>query len=143
MACHNLCSTLSPPPKLRALLGLGLNCCHRPTQLFKLTVVNDLVKRFKRDIYTKMFFAHIKSEWKPNQLFIRSPWEPNTTDLKPNLMPYQGRLLRLLEASNDFIVFPSDKNLGLVILERAEYIRRAHIDHLSGSRTYKQLTETG
>jgi hypothetical protein len=57
-------------------------------------------------------------------------------------MPYQGRLLRLLKASDDFIIFPSDKNLGPVILERAEYIRRAHIDHLSDSRTYKQLTET-
>jgi hypothetical protein len=166
MTCHNLCSTLSPPPKLRALLGLGLNFCPRPTQPVKLTVVNDLVKRFKRDIYTKMSFAHIESEWKPNQLFIRSPWEPNAADLppefrarvtyllgllrakfsqrrvKPNLTPYQGRLLRLLKASDDFIIFPSDKNLGPVILKRAEYIRRAHADHLSDSRTYKQLTET-
>jgi hypothetical protein len=166
MACHNLCSTLTPPPKLRALLGLGLTYCPRPTQPVKLTVVNDLVKRFKRDIYTKMFFAHIESEWKPNQLFIRSSWEPTASDLPPefrarvtyfirrlrakftqqrvmsNLTPYQGRLLRLLKASDEFIVFPSDKNLGPVILERAEYIRRAHVDHLCDPRTYKQLTAT-
>jgi hypothetical protein len=166
MACHNLCSTLTPPPKLRALLGLGLNFCPRPTRPVQLTVVNDLVKRFKRDIYTKMFFAHIESEWKPNQLFLRSSWEPNAPDLppefrarvtyflrllraqftqrrvKPNLTPYQGRLLRVLKASDDFIVFPSDKNLGPVILERTEYIRRAHTDHLCNSTTYKQLTKT-
>jgi hypothetical protein len=166
MACHNLCSTLTPPPKLKALLGLGLNFCPRPTRPVQPTVVDDLVKRFKRDIYTKMFFAHIESEWKANQLFVRSSWEPNAPDLPPefrarvtffirllraqftqrrvtpNLTPYQGRLLRLLKASDEFIVFPSDKNLGPVILERTEYIRRAHADHLSNSTTYKQLTET-
>jgi hypothetical protein len=167
MACHNLCSVLTPPPKLRALLGLGLNFCPRPTQPVKLTLVNDLVKRFKRDICTKKVFAHIESEWKPDQLFPRSTWEPNAYELppefrarvtyfivrclraaftqrraKPNLTPYQGRLLRLLAASDDFIVFPSDKNLGPVILERAECIRRAHTDHLSDSQTYKQLTMT-
>jgi hypothetical protein len=98
MACHILCSTLSPPPKLRALLGLGLNFCPRPTQPVKLTVVNDLVKRFKRDIYTKMFFAHIESEWKPNQLFIRSPWEPNAADLPPELCARVTYFVRLLPA---------------------------------------------
>jgi hypothetical protein len=166
MACHNLCSFLAPPPKLRALLGLGLNFCPRPTNPVKLTVVNDLVKRFRRDIYTKMYFAHLDNEWKPNQLFIRSTWEPDAPDLppefrarvtyflrllranfsskhqriQPNLTPYQGRLLRLLKASTDFIVFPSDKNLGPVILERTEYVRRAHLDHLSDASTYKRLT---
>ena len=121
MACHNLCSNLTPPPKLRALLGLGLNFCPQPTPLaVQLTLVNDLVKQFKRDIYTKMFFPHIESEWKPNLLFLRFSWETNVPHLppefraraayflrllrkqftqrhvKPNLTPYQGRLLRLL-----------------------------------------------
>jgi hypothetical protein len=114
----------------------------------------------------QFFFAHIESKWKPDQLFLRSTWEPNAYELppefrarvtcftrclqaafaqrraKPNLTPYQGRLIRLLAASNDFIVFPSDKNLGPVILERAEHIQRTHTDHLSDSLTCKQLTMT-
>jgi hypothetical protein len=65
MACHNLCSVLTPPPKLHALLGLGLNFCPRPTQPVKLTVVNDLVKRFKRDIHTKANGRPINSSSAP------------------------------------------------------------------------------
>jgi hypothetical protein len=41
--------------------------------------VNDLVK----DICTKMFVVHIENEWKPNQSFIRSSWEPIAANLPP------------------------------------------------------------
>ena len=144
MACHNLCSNLTPP-KVRALLGLGLNFCPQPTQWVQRTVVDDLVKRSKRDIYTKMFSTHIESEWTPNQLFLRSSWEPNAPQSSTRISS-TGRLLfassprtiyptasedeshalprnttsTSLKALDDFIVFP--KNLGPVILDRTEYV---------------------
>ena len=53
----------------------------------------------------------------------------------------QSRLLQSLETSEDFIVFPSDKNLGPALLERSEYITRALKDHLADPNTYQQLSE--
>ena len=50
-------------------------------------------------------------------------------------------MLRQLRNSTDFIVFPTDKNLGPAILERPEYVRRALSDHLLEATTYRRLTE--
>lgn len=59
-----------------------------------------------------------------------------------NLSPFQSHLLDTFSSSTEFIVFPSDKNLGPAILERDEYIRRAMQDHLLDRSTYQQLTES-
>ena len=37
---------------------------------------------------------------------------------KTNLLPYQIRALQLLQRQQDFLICPSDKNLGLAIIEQ-------------------------
>lgn len=44
--------------------------------------------------------------------------------------------------NTDFIVTPTDKNLGPAILERATYKRRCLQDHLLDTTSYRQLTAT-
>jgi hypothetical protein len=99
------------------------------------------------------------------QLFIRSEWEPDPTEiprefqarvshflreLRPkfrsrraesNLTALQTRILQRLKNSDDFIVFPSDKDLGPAILELSEHINRALKDHLADPNVYQQLSE--
>jgi hypothetical protein len=49
-------------------------------------------------------------------------------------------MLATFKHSDDFIIFPADKNLGPCILERREYIRRGFSDHLSDQTTYQSLS---
>jgi hypothetical protein len=165
MSCHNLCTFLLPPKKYSILLGLGLNFCLQPRYTSGPNEFRDASARFRRDAYTKMYFAHLDEPWDPKQLFIRSTWQPDATEIppefiarvdqfirelkpkfrsrrvEPNLTRLQAKLLRLLKDSSDFIIFPTDKNLGPAILERSEYINRALKDHLEDPLTYKQLPE--
>jgi hypothetical protein len=55
-------------------------------------------------------------------------------------LPYQQYLLQVLRNSHRFIVVPTDKNLGPVVLETITYIARAYSDHLSDATTYRQMT---
>jgi hypothetical protein len=165
MSCHNLCTILQPPKKYSTLLGLGLNFCLQPRYTSGPTELRDASDRFRRDMYTKMFFAHLDEPWDPKQLFIRSKWKPDPDtiprefkarvdkflrELKPqfrarrvtpNLTRLQAKLLRHLKDSPDFIIFPTDKNLGPAILERSEYINRALKDHLENPQVYRQIPE--
>jgi hypothetical protein len=59
-----------------------------------------------------------------------------------NLTPYQTKLLEGLRVSDDYIVIPTDKNLGPAILERSEYTKRAFDDHLNDETTYSRLSST-
>jgi hypothetical protein len=166
LSCHNLCTFKQPPKKYSALLGLGFNFCLTPRQTNGPNEIRDASTRFLRDVHTKMFFAHMDDEpWDPKQLFIRSDWEPDPAEIprefqarvshflrelkskfrtrrvESNLTPLQTRLLQAFKNSDDFIVFPSDKNLGPALLERSEYINRALKDHLADPNTYQRLTE--
>ena len=60
---------------------------------------------------------------------------------KTNLLPYQTRVLQLLQQQQDFLVCPCDKNLGPAIIERDDYIKIAMKDHLLDRRTYRRLSE--
>jgi hypothetical protein len=166
MTWHNLCTTCKPPVKLRFLLGLGLNYCVQPRHTSTTTDREDSCSRFRRDIHLRMFFAGSANDWDPNQLFIKSDWAPDPDDIPiefrsrvlhflkcvksayhfkrgpSNLLPYQQYLLYTLRHSQDFIVLPTDKNLGPALLERETYIRRAYNDHLFDDSTYKQFTKT-
>lgn len=126
-----------------------------------------MADRFRRDMHTKLYFADGADEddYDPKTLFIRSGWQPPTSaipidfrarvshflrQLKPqlshnrrtsaNLSPTQRAILRSLRTSNTHLVLPTDKNLGLAILEREMYIKRCYQDHLLDTDTYKQLT---
>jgi hypothetical protein len=166
MTCHNLCSILSPPLLFRTLLGLGLNFCPLPSHTTGEMAVNQTVDRFRKDIHTKIVFAgRPNDDWiNSKQLFIRSKWspDPNQIDIEirarisdflvnlrtkfnsrkaiTNLTPYQTKLLEGLRDSDDFIVIPTDKNLGPAILERRVYTKRAFDDHLNDETTYRRIS---
>lgn len=98
--------------------------------------------KFKRDIYTKIFFVCDRSFYNPTQLCICSDWTPNETDVpielrvqvqqylkhlhtnfkyrqRPNnLTPYQKYLLCTLLNDKQYIIVPADKNMGTCILEQ-------------------------
>ena len=166
--CHNLCTALRPPSYFHLLLGLGLNFCPTPHPT-ALSSINESLARFRRDYHTRIYFSGSPSDFTAGQLFIRSTWEPKQTDISPehqsrellfrksvltlfndghyrrrvpsNLTPYQSHLLRTFRNNTDFIVFPTDKNLGPAILERSIYVRRVLDDHLSDPTIYQRLTE--
>lgn len=56
-----------------------------------------------------------------------------------NLTRNQHDMIRRLRHNEDFIIVPSNKNLGPCILEREEYIARALQDHLLQEKSYRQL----
>ena len=162
LACHNLCTDLPPPANLRLLLGLGLNFCPRP----RLTSFNLKAEttRFRRDMYIKMYFAHLPRKDTQPTLYARSSWSPDPAlidaELRsrtsrflthlapkfikrrspPSLLPCQRHLIHLLRTSNKIMVVMTDKNMGPAIIERRVYIKRAFSDHLHDTATYRQLT---
>ena len=100
----------------------------------------------------------LADNYNPNQLFIRSDWQPSPANIPiefrsrvshflkllsekfrcqrvtSNLSLFQKSLLAKLLNSDDFQVFPSDN-----ILEKSEYITRT-LAHLSDTTTYQQLS---
>jgi hypothetical protein len=67
--------------------------------------------------------------------------DDNHQSRKHNIPPSTRRLIRQIGLDNpDFIVTPTDKNLGPAILERAIYKQRCLQDHLLDTTSYKQLT---
>lgn len=169
-SCHNLCKKLSPPKYFRSLLGLGLKFCPTPSYTTSPYQLNSVLARFHIDFTTKVAFCHKKfdptNEWTPGQLYLRNPdWTgpdrnhiPDEVNirisefmkaLRPmfqkrkvrrNLTPTQERLLDSFTNNPNFLVVPSDKNLGPVLLERDTYVRRCLDDHLL-KPTYERLTK--
>ena len=97
-------------------------------------------------------------------LFIRSNWQPDSHDIPmefkarvsffvkqvgtlfkkriratSSFLPSQYAAYNWLRNNPNFINFPTDKNLGPAIIERERYIRIAFDEHLSDSKTYRQL----
>ena len=61
---------------------------------------------------------------------------------KHNLSFMSRKLLKTLPENKEFIIVPTDKNLGPAILEKSTYINRCLHDHLLDASTYKRLTKT-
>ncbi len=163
-ACHDLCVRLSPPKGYQHLLGLGLKFCVRPRMTCTPKAFSDMAARFRRNVYVKTYFADDPTKFAPDQLYLSSGWKPDDpeipleirarissfqTELRrlfvcktspPNLSPLQRSTLSFLRTDLTFIVFPADKNLGLCIIERDEYIRRVFKDHLLDTKTYQPMT---
>ena len=57
-----------------------------------------------------------------------------------NLFKIQLHLLEKLRQDTNFIVLPSDKNLGPTIMDRSHYIKLVLQQHLLDPNTYEQLT---
>ena len=144
IACHNLCTVLSPPQNFKTLLGMGLTFCPRPS--FTTADLASTKKRLMRDLSLKMFFAHRPSNFDDNKLFIKSDFNPPASKIpseltsrlqrffarlatrfrrrrsKPNLLQHQQQQLRILKQDERLIVVKTDKNLGPAIIERSVYV---------------------
>jgi hypothetical protein len=59
---------------------------------------------------------------------------------KTNLLAHQSRALKALQNQQDFIIAACDKNLGPAIIETEDYIKLAIRDHLSCTKTYRQIS---
>ena len=165
IACHNLCTSHTPPKFYRHVLGLGLKFCPRPAYTTSPNIVKQTTSRFRKDIYTKVLFCHLDNDWNEKQLYIRDPeWDPPSDNIPieirarishfnrvllasfkhrkvgSNLSTPQQQCLTALRNNKDLLVIPSDKNLGPVILDRDEYVRRCFQEHLL-TDNYKELSE--
>jgi hypothetical protein len=60
---------------------------------------------------------------------------------RSNLNKRQEKLLSSLRRAKQFIIMPTDKNLGPAIMERSTYIKRCFDDHLMNKCTYQELDE--
>ena len=58
-----------------------------------------------------------------------------------NLSPLQYKILKELKENKEIIVCLSDKNLGPVVMDRSDYMKRAINDHLSNTNVYTKLSE--
>jgi hypothetical protein len=167
MRFHDLCTTLTPPPNLGSLLGLGDKFCieqgtpHPDWQ--------SSIHRFRRSIRLRHQFEHHEEKEAFNpKMYIPSDYQPKTVAdgpiesqmlsfahqiesasnrhikaLRPkfNLSKHQHSLLTTLKEDDRFVVALSDKNLGPVVIERKIYIQRVFDDHLTKGNTYTRLTE--
>ena len=73
---HNLCTYLTPQPRLGLLLGLGLKFCIKYNTPPKYLLTNAM-ERMKRDVRLKYLFAGKTNNSDFNKkLYIKSDWEP-------------------------------------------------------------------
>lgn len=157
-AFHNLCSTTKLPTSCHSLLGLGLNFCLWPLTTTGKSSID--LHCFYHNVCTKMFFAH--SQTSIPSLFVHSSWEPPmdkilTTHVSTfcqvttllfhwqksfcsNLLPTQRAAFHYLKSLSSFLVIKTDKDLGPVFLECAEYIAWALNEHLLAD-TYQQVSD--
>jgi hypothetical protein len=123
--------------------------------------MNTLEKTFILNL-----FGGTPSTWTPDQLYVKSDyWNPpdeviemslkartsyflcclkqsfQSRRVGSNLSPIQLHTLSILEKSEDFIVCPTNKNLGPCILKREQYIQQQVFSLLNDKDTYLCLSE--
>ena len=156
LAYHNLCTTTQPPVNANRLLGLNLKYCisaSSPKPNLKHTI-GKLVKavRTQHLLTTKKPASkdYIKQIYKPNPYYKPPPASGEleyylhsfTSKLETaiensakkkhngNLTKEQTTILHQLKNNPDFIIMPSDKNLGPAIMNRTAYIDKVLTEHL-------------
>ncbi len=158
LTVHNLCKDKQPPSGTRNLLGLGLKFCYVNPKA-KPDITKCLQKLAYR-IRTKHYLQNNKrtesTEYIP-QLYIKvKGWNPppasntiedelvnfdrhlreasthnNSTRLPyHSLTPLQRSTLQELKSSKDFIIMPTDKNLGPAIMNYETYVQQVLSEHL-------------
>jgi hypothetical protein len=169
LSVHNLCTNTPPPQGTDKLLGLGLKYCvanPKPIQntkqcllklAYKIRTKQYLLQNESKssDIYIPQIYVKLKG-WNPPPAPLDienciTDFERNLQDaiksnkkLKHNynnLTPPQQQTLNLLKNNNEFIIMPTDKNLGPAIMNREEYIQLCLSHHLLTPH-YIQLTKT-
>ena len=159
LTVHNLCSdSQQPPPGTRNLLGLGLKFCHATPRANP--DIKSCLKKLAYKIRTKQFLLdnprHDHSTYIP-QLYVKlKHWNPppasnevedqlvhfekkikaavarNASQKTPysSLTPLQRSTLQELRESKDFIIMPTDKNLGPAIMNYESYVQQVLSEHL-------------
>jgi len=166
---HNLCKEKQLPLGTKNLLGLGLKFCTAPTipspniretlqkLAYKIRTKHYLESTDRNEIneYIPQLYKKIKG-WNPPpatlqtehqlnnfQNNIRKAIQNNTLKYQKffNLTESQHITLKELKNSTDIIILPSDKNLGLAILDYKSYITQILNEHLL-TPSYQQLSPT-
>ena len=168
-AVHNLLFERELPVGTKTLFGNGLNFCLRgrtPTNKLQ-----DTIDRFENDVRrTNYWLKNPKppdqqKKYNPKMYFrSETTFGPNDDDVEeclagfsqdlwraqkrwrgrhpPNLTPRMFHLLNQFKKCDTYIVIEADKNLGVCILEREYYIKRAIEEHLGNSSVYKIISKT-
>ena len=149
-----------PSCRKKNLLGLGVNFCLKYTKPGnKYEETFDILKKDIRRIYFFSDKPEDSSRYIKN-IYIPSKWEFDPAEeiiedqllsferelknaaqrfqvrRKSNITKLQLTTLKKLHKNDNFIVAPSDKNLGPVIMERYKYIKRAIKEHLGDATFY-------
>jgi len=168
LSVHNLCHAIHPPPGINNLLGLGLKYCiatPKPNPDIK-----QCLRKMAYKIRTKHYLLEKNTNISDNyipQLYIKlTNWNPppttedtenrltlfekllttTTTINRSNRSPFtnltynQKQTLQTLKKNSDFIIIPTDKNLGPAILTRQDYISQCLSEHLL-TNNYQQLSD--
>jgi hypothetical protein len=167
LSVHNLCIDNSIPPGTKDLLGLGLKFCLTTPKANP--NIKECLRQMAYKIRTKQYLKHNdKNNITPYipQIYIKvQGWNPppasltienRLTDFEKlisktvhsqrqrsgnsyNLTPNQRQTLNKLKANANYIIMPTDKNLGPAIMNRNEYIKQCLTEHLLTSH-YRQLS---
>jgi hypothetical protein len=167
---HNLCSTIQPPPGTKELLGLNLKFCLAsaiPTPNLK-TSIRRLAYNIRTELYLQNSTSTTENDYHP-QIYIKTTgWNPppaspeiedsltllekalkNEIQINQrashhkkhnNLTKLQNKTLKQLQNNLNFIIKPSDKNLGPAILNSDDYINMVLNEHLL-TPAYSQLSK--
>ena len=84
---------------------------------------------------------YISNEIHSRQRAFRKALEPHFTKRpgKPNLIPYQQRILRTIQRDDNIIIVNADKGLGpCAVTYEHQYVKDA-LMHLQDDKTYVQL----
>jgi hypothetical protein len=165
---HNLCTHTQPPPGFKSLLGLGLKYCIA-TPNYTPDIKKYLLKmayniRTKQYLlknnpspsgsYIPQIYVKLK-DWNPppasteieNRITLFEKHLKKTIETHThhnirtsNLTITQHQTMKALRENKDFIIMPTDKNLGPAIMNRDEYIKQCLTDHLLTPH-YIQLTK--
>ena len=167
MACHILCTQPNPMPRVKALLGLGLNfCVRKPRNDMN---IEETMTRMRKDVRRMYFFADRGEdelgEYNP-KIYIRSDWDAPVAskEVEGKLDDFQRRLESLDKANRKYVgsnltaaqqylceeirdrkdhrAWPSDKNLGPCWAATTQYTERGVADHLGNETAYGRISET-
>jgi hypothetical protein len=167
LVVHNLCHTLQPPHGTINLLGLGLKYCIVPPKATP--NIRECMQKLAYKVRTKHYLLTNdrtqQTDYIP-QLYIKlknwfPPPAPLTTEdlmtvLEKNLheasrinnqqnynftslTPTQKTTLNEFKHSREFIILPTDKNLGPAVMNRDDYMTQVLKEHLL-KPTYLKLT---
>jgi hypothetical protein len=155
LAFHNLCTLQQPPSNTGKLLGLNLKFCvatstpkpdlkHTVSRLIrsvrtqnmlvqnKVKSQNFIPQLYKKDTFYTPPLATDEIEYQLSEFDKKLEEETKaiSNTCKYNLTPEQRKVLLSLQGNKDFIILPSDKNLGPAIMDREIYMNSVLTEHL-------------